>query len=81
MSFLGTNQLETAPLIFPTEALGAGDLGSSARFVEWYGRDLNVRDACGLFTANEYVEAPLDGEDESAPKQGDSPRKAADVVR
>jgi hypothetical protein len=60
MTYLGTNQLEVAHLIFPWEAVGSGDLTASSRWVEWYGRDLNVRAACKTLSAAEYEDAAAD---------------------
>ena len=69
MTYLGTNQLETAHLIFPWAAVGVGDLVTSERWSEWYGRHLDVRAATALLKANSYIESAdtgstLDAEDE-----------------
>lgn len=57
MTYLGTNQLEVASQVFPWAAVGAADLTNSPRWVEWYGRDLDVRVATKLLKAKEYEES------------------------
>ena len=54
MTYLAANQLDTAHLVFPWEAVGAGDLAGSPRWNEWYGRHLAVRASCALLKAEEY---------------------------
>ena len=62
MTFLGTNQLEIAPLIFPWPAVGAGDLALSPRWAEWYGKDLDVRAATKLLSQKQYKFVQLQSE-------------------
>ena len=62
MTFLGTNQLEIAPLIFPWPAVGAGDLAFSPRWTEWYGKDLDVRAATKLLSQKQYKFVQLQSE-------------------
>jgi len=61
MTFLGTNQLDVCGLVFPWEAVGAGDLASSPKWIDWYGSDLDVRKVCGHMAQKEYeFDVPTD---------------------
>lgn len=62
MTFLGTNQLDVAGLIFPWAAVGSGDLAGSYHWVEWYGRDLDVRRVIKTLSANEFLFDQSDSE-------------------
>lgn len=62
MTFLGTNQLDVASLIFPWAAVGSGDLAGSYHWVEWYGRDLDVRRVIKTLSANEFLFDQSDSE-------------------
>jgi len=59
MTFLGTNQLDVAELVFPWEGVGAPDLSSSPHYFSWYGRDLDVRAATKMLKSREFDDSEM----------------------